>query len=347
VTAFRRYRGVVLGAGNVARTAHCPAFEATPLLRQRLVLAGGVDSRPGLPPLGTSPVLASREEIPSLGAIDFVDICTPTASHVELALWALEHGYHVLCEKPVAVTAEEAERLADASRRAQRVLYPCHQYRFNPAWLRARAWLDEGRIGRWHLAEFRVYRPHADPGSGGTGTAWRGQGALSRGGVLLDHGSHLLYLILDVAGPPRAVHAWSGTLRHAAYDVEDTVALSLEYPDRLVTLFLTWAGYERETLIRFFGERGVIEWVGGGLRLAADGSEERLDMSAQLLKSSYPSWFARLLERFVAAMDAGASAPALSEIAAVAGLLERAYEAAGAARGVRAAASEPERARVA
>ena len=338
----RAYRGVILGAGNVARAAHLPAMDATPLLRGRLRAAGGVDPRPGLPPLGGAPIVASRAGIATMGGIDFVDVCTPTASHVELSLWALDQGYHVLCEKPVAVTSAEADRLATAARRAERVLFPCHQYRYNPAWLKARAWLDEGRIGRWHLGEFRVYRPHADPGAGGPGLVWRGRGTESRGGVLLDHGSHLLYLILDLAGPPRSVHAWAGSLRHSEYDVEDTVALTLEYPDRLVTLFLTWAGYERETSVRFFGERGVIEWIGGSLRLAAAGREERIDMSAQLLKTSYPLWFARLFEAFVEAMDAGSSEAALAEIAAVADLLERSYAAAGIE-----AAARPERAAVA
>src|SRR5206468_2422383 len=74
-------------------------------------------------------------------------------------------GYHVLCEKPVAVTRAEAVALATAASRAGRVVMPCHQYRFNPVWRRVKRWLDEGVIGRWYLADFRVYRLAADQGA--------------------------------------------------------------------------------------------------------------------------------------------------------------------------------------
>lgn len=329
MTPQRVYRGVVIGAGGVARTAHFPALSAASL-RERVEVAGAVDPRPGIEPLGATRMIRSRAELSTLGPIDFVDICTPPSSHVELAHWALEQGYHVLCEKPVAVTAKEAGRLAAAARRAGRVLFPCHQYRFNPAWQKARSWLEAGRIGRWHLAEFKVYRPEPDPGAITAGSPWRGQVAESRGGVLLDHGCHLLYLILDIAGAPQSIHAWTGRLKHRALDVEDTVQLLLEYPDRLVTLFLTWAGAERETSIRFFGEDGVVEWVGGLLRVASGSREERVDMTTQLLKTSYPTWFAQLFHRFIAALDEGSSEPALADITSVASLLERAYDAASA-----------------
>jgi predicted dehydrogenase len=151
--------------------------------------------------------------------------------------------------------------------------------------------------------------------------------------VLLDHGTHLFYLLQDVAGPPSAVHAWSGRLRHKSYDVEDTAQLLLEYPDRLATVFLTWAGRGRETTIRFLGERGVIEWVGGDLKLDSDAGAEHLDYREQLLKASYPSWFAGLFLDFVEAMDRGALEAPLADIAVVASVLEQAYDAGDRARG--------------
>src|SRR5205807_2602567 len=123
-----------------------------------------------------------------------------------------------------------ARWVAAASRASGRVGMPCHQYRYNPVWLRVKEWLAAGAIGRSHLAEFSVHRLAADPGrtgSGGEGgsTPWRGTSAAGRGCVLLDHGTHLVYQLLDVAGMPAAVSAWTGRLRHVGYDVEDTAAL--------------------------------------------------------------------------------------------------------------------------
>jgi predicted dehydrogenase len=271
--------------------------------------------------------LTSREELEGVGELDFVDICTPTSTHVELALWALERGYHVLCEKPVALGGAEARRLMDASRAAGRMVVPCHQYRFNPVWRQIATWLQQGVIGTWHLAELAVYRPHADPGINPTALPWRGRSAESRGGVLVDHGIHWLYLLLEVAGAPAAVQAWSGRLAHHDYDVEDTVQLSLEYPDRLATLFLTWAGGRRESRVRFTGDRGTIEWIGGELRLETRTVSQARDFSAQLTKAAYAGWFAELFRHFVDALDSGGPAPFEGETARVAELIEAVYAA--------------------
>src|SRR5207247_2575103 len=113
-------------------------------------------------------------------------------------------------------------------------------------WMKVKEWLASGAIGRWHLAEFSVHRTMADPGRVAVGTPWRGTSAAGRGGVLLDHGTHLVYQLLDIAGMPASVSAWTGRLRHPGYEVEDTASLRFEYPGRLVTMFFTWAARARE-----------------------------------------------------------------------------------------------------
>jgi predicted dehydrogenase len=326
--APRVYRGAVIGLGGIARHAHLPAFLNDPAVRCRLHIVATVDERPADPPVESVPHVCDRRALADLEPIDFVDICTPTASHLELVLWALEQGYHVLCEKPVAVTRREAQCIADAARAAGRVVMPCHQHRCNPVWGRVREWLAEGAIGRWHLAELHVYRAAADRGMGAVGTPWRGVATQSRGGVLLDHGTHLVYQVLDAAGLPAAVHAWTGRLRHADYDVEDSATLLLEYPDRAALLFLTWAARERENRVRFIGDRGSIEWLGGVLRLERDGVVSSFDHTAELDKRASPGWFSTLFRAFADAMDRGDREPHLRDLTEVAMVLESAYTAA-------------------
>jgi predicted dehydrogenase len=326
--APRTYRGAVIGLGGIARQAHLPGFLGDPAVRERLRIVATVDGGAGVTPVDDLPHFADRAALLRAGPIDFVDICTPTASHLELTLWALEHGYHVLCEKPVAVSRGEAARIADAARAAGRIVMPCHQYRYNPVWRRVRAWLDEGAIGRWHLAELHVYRLMADRGTSAAPTPWRGRAEHSRGGVLLDHGTHLIYQMLDAAGVPEAVRAWTGQLRHADYDVEDSAQLLFEYPGRLGAMFVTWGARHRENRVRFIGECGTIEWIGGTLRLERDGSETSFDYSAELDKRSYASWFSGLFAAFADAMDGGAQEPHLQDIADVAAVLDGAYESA-------------------
>ena len=325
----RRFRGALIGLGGIAHQSHLPALRLPAASRLEIVAA--VDSAPGVVPLPGIPLFSDLSGLAGLD-VDFVDICTPTASHLELTLRALDQGLHVLCEKPVALSPEEAERIRCAARAANRVVMPCHQYRFNPVWRKVRRWLEEDAIGPWYLAEFDVYRLMADPGAGRSDAPWRGRAAEARGGVLLDHGTHLIYQLLDVAGPPSSVRGWAGRLRHAAYDVEDTAHLLLEFPGRLAKMFLTWAAHHRENRIRFIGPRGTIAWTGGQLTLEQDGTTETLDHSAELRKEAYAAWFADLFGAFARAMDAVDHEP-LNDIARVADVLEAAY-ASGAARTV-------------
>jgi predicted dehydrogenase len=317
-----RYRGAVIGLGSIARQSHLPAFQL-PQAASRLDIVAAVDPSPTAARTIEVPVYPDPSALAGLG-IDFVDICTPTSSHLELTLWALEHGMHVLCEKPVALTPDEADQIRRAAARANRIVMPCHQYRFNPAWRRIREWLDQGVIGRWYLAEFDVYRLAADLGAASAGLPWRGRAVAARGGVLLDHGTHLLYQLLDVAGPPSLVHAWAGRLHHAAYDVEDTAHVLLEFPGRVAKIFLTWAGRSRENRIRFIGEAGAIEWRAGWLTLERARHTTTFDHTAELRKESYATWFADLFSAFADAMDTGDLEP-LNDIARVADLLASAY----------------------
>jgi predicted dehydrogenase len=324
----RRYRGAVIGLGGVARGSHVPGFLHDTAIRNRLEIVATVDGSASVVPLEGVPQLGSRDGLRAISDVDFVDICTPTSSHLDLTIWALEQGYHVLCEKPVALTAREACRIADASRAAGRVVMPCHQYRYNPVWVQLRKWLAEDAIGRWHLAELRVYRLMADRGTSADPTPWRGLQANARGGILLDHGTHLVYQLLDAAGVPPRVRAWTGLLRHRDYDVEDSAHLLFEYPERLGLMFLTWGARHRESQVRFIGDEGSIDWTGGTLRLERNGSVECFDYSAQLEKSAYPAWFAGLFNAFADAMDTGNLEPSLRDIGNVAAVLEGAYESA-------------------
>jgi predicted dehydrogenase len=320
-----RLRGILIGTGGVARQAHLPGFLEGEGVADRLEIVATVDPAAPAGPLPGIPHFREVREAAASGPIDFIDICTPTATHVDMALWGLQAGYHVLCEKPVALSEAEVARLR-AARRPGQVLMACHQYRYHPAWRQIRAWLDEGRIGEWHLAEFQVHRTGADPGlPGGAGTPWRGRRAAARGGILLDHGTHLIYQALDAAGMPQRVQCWTGRLRHAGYDVEDTAHLLLDGGTRVVVLFLTWGGAGRENRIRFVGRDGLIDWSGGRLRLESRHGSLTRDMSAELAKEGYYRWFARLFHQFADRIERKDGEDALEDIARVARILEAAY----------------------
>src|SRR2546429_1418793 len=226
----QRYRGAVIGAGGTARQSHLPALRTGAGVRARIDIVAVVDSAVDVPPVDGIPLLSHPEQLARVGPLDFIDICTPTASHLDLTLWGLERGYHVVCEKPVALTRVEADRIAAAARAHGRIVMPCHQYRFNPVWVKVKEWLREGAIGRWHLAELAVYRLTADPGREAGGTPWRGTSAAGRGGALPHHRTPLLFPMLHLPGVSPAGGARSGRPRHPPHPVQDPPARPFAYP---------------------------------------------------------------------------------------------------------------------
>jgi predicted dehydrogenase len=327
-----RYRGALVGLGGIATQSHLPAARRRDLTKRFEIVAAVDPMRVGERVVDGLPVHADLDELLAEQPIDFVDIATPTATHVSLSRLALEHELHVLCEKPVALTRGDAEALVNLSCARHRVLVPCHQYRANPVWRRIRQWLDEGAIGRWHLCEIAVYRTQADRGTSADQLPWRVRKRDAVGGVLLDHGTHLLYTVLDLDSSPTGISAWIDTLAHRNYEVEDTAQIRVQYVDRVATLFLTWAARRRETRVHIVGERGSISWIDGALSIERDGALETIDCSRELDKKSYTGWFADLFSHFADVLDAGASGPiadaSRADVVRVATLLEAAYKSA-------------------
>src|SRR2546423_4543553 len=177
----RRYRGAVIGAGGIARQSHLPALRGAAALRARVDVVAVVDSAPAVPPVDGIPLLLDRAALSDLAPLDFIDICTPTASHLELTVWGLEQGYHVVCEKPVALTRAEAARIAAAARASGRIVMPCHQHRYNPVWLRVKEWLAARAPGRWAPAAVSRPPPAGRPRPAAWGAPRRGPPAAGRG----------------------------------------------------------------------------------------------------------------------------------------------------------------------
>lgn len=339
-----RYRGAIIGLGGIATQSHLPAFRR-PELAERFEIVAAVDpvrAHEGV--VDELPVYADASRMLAEHGIDFVDVATPSATHVELCRWALEHDFHVLCEKPVAIHRDDAMALAALSRARGCVIMPCHQYRANPVWRRIRAWLDDDAIGRWHLCEIAVYRSQADRGTSADALPWRVRRQDAGGGILLDHGTHLLYTMLDIGGMPNAVSSWTATLAHHAYEVEDTAQIRLEFADRTATLFLTWAARHRETRVRIVADGGSINWIDGALTLERAGTVETMDCSRELDKESYSSWFADLFAHFADCLGSGGSSAAAEsareDVIRVATILEAAYQSAEISASVTLAAPE-------
>jgi predicted dehydrogenase len=133
--------------------------------------------------------------------LDVIDICTPVDSHAEIAEAALAAGKHVLCEKPLALTAAEAGQLARAAEGARRtgaVAMVGYNYRRIPAVQLARTFLAEGRIGEIRHVRARYLQDWL--AGDDSPWSWRLDVTRAGAGALGDIGSHLIDLIAFVVG---------------------------------------------------------------------------------------------------------------------------------------------------
>lgn len=190
--------------------------------------------------------------------IDAVTIATPSGAHADVAVPAAEAGKHVLCEKPMEVTVERADRIIRACRANHVTLGCVFQARTNKNVQRIRQALEAGRFGRLILADVQVkwFRSQQYYDSAG----WRGTWRLDGGGALMNQSIHVIDLLLHLAGPPRAVYAFSDTLTHNAIEVEDTAAACIRFANGAMGVIEATTccapGFPRR--LELSGERGSV-----------------------------------------------------------------------------------------
>lgn len=144
--------GIVIGAGDRGANAYAPLLLEEPELGRIVGVAEqNPDRRQDFAQrfgLTTSGCFADAQDLLAQPRIaDFVLIATQDDHHVEPALQALELGYHVLLEKPMAVNIEDCERLVEASEQSGRLLQICHVLRYAPLYRCVKEVIDSGEIG--------------------------------------------------------------------------------------------------------------------------------------------------------------------------------------------------------
>jgi predicted dehydrogenase len=145
-----RLRAGVAGAGFIG-AVHARSARLAGAALAGVATSSPERSREAAARLGAERAYPTPEELATAEGIDVLHICTPNHLHAELATLALEHGKHVICEKPLAVDRAQADRLIDAASVAGRVATVPFVYRFHPVVREARARVRAGDVGPVHL----------------------------------------------------------------------------------------------------------------------------------------------------------------------------------------------------
>ena len=220
----------ILGAARIALERVIPAMHLSDLCDVRAIASR--DTRRAADAARTAQVPVSHGSYEALLAdpeIEAVYIPLPNHLHVEWSIRALEAGKHVLCEKPIACTADELKPLIDARDRSGLLVEEAVMVRDHPQWTRVRALIDSGRIGALRNVQLGYSHFTDDPGD------IRNRRETGGGG-LLDVGSYcsaIARLIFD-AEPLRAMALLD---RDPRFGTDRSVTAVLEFPSGHASFF--------------------------------------------------------------------------------------------------------------
>jgi predicted dehydrogenase len=299
--ARKKHRVGIIGLGF--GRAHIPAFQANgcevvAVCQRNQETARSVAERYQVPG-----VFERWEHMLEEAKPDIVVIASPPNLHREIALRAFEQGAHVLCEKPLAMTAAEGRDMAEAARRAQRVAMTSFNWRFIPAMQRFHSLVEEGAVGRlFHAAGRWLGARWADEAAPAT---WRMDRAQAGHGAMGDMGVHLIDMVRWNFGEFARVTAQAGVAyptRSAPggkpTDAEDFCSVMGELAaGGHVTLSVSRAARgANEQFLEAYGSQGGIvyrvdrekpKWYVGDLRAAgASGTLQPVPFSAGLPRSA-------------------------------------------------------------
>lgn len=279
----KKLRIGVIGAGGIANT-HLQAYTKVP--QAEIVAICDIDEdhlNLTADAHNIEKRYNSMEEMIASEELDAVDVCVWNCNHAKCSIYALEHGLNVLCEKPMAMNAEEAEAMRDAAQKAGKLLMVGFVLRFSSENELIQDFKDD--MGDIYYAKATYLRRHGAPGG------WFCDKARSGGGPVIDLGVHVIDQTRYLMGSPKPVSAYAVTsyktgfrpelknkigwqprkskFDNGVYDVEDFGTALIRYDNGAVVLLE--ASYslngESRTEKALYGTKGGVVLAESGTKL--------------------------------------------------------------------------------
>ncbi|KIL49551.1 Gfo/Idh/MocA family protein [Jeotgalibacillus soli] len=243
----------LIGAGGIATTRHLPSFQTWHEIAEVTAVCDVNEERASSVAKEFSIPFHTTQFEELFEHVDAVTICTPNKFHAEIAIAALQAGKHVMCEKPMAMTAIECQDMIDAAEKADRVLLIAYHFRYTKEARAAKRFIQEGEIGRPLVSRAQAIRRRKVPGWGVFTNK-----ELQGGGSLIDFGCHFLDLALYLMDFPEIAEVSGGTYNElsrqaeivnqwgyfdpSTFEVDDHATAYIKFKDGSTLLFETsWA----------------------------------------------------------------------------------------------------------
>lgn len=282
---MEKIKVAIIGCGNIATSAHMPAYKASADLCDVKYFCDLIPERAEKlrDAYGSGAAITDYHEILADPEVTCISVCVPNGGHAPISQDCLRAGKHVLCEKPAAMNADLARDMQKTADECGRILNIGVCNRFNTAVEKIQELIEQGELGNiYHIyCSFRSYR--SIPGLGGAFTTKE----LSGGGSLIDWGVHFLDLIFYCIGQPKiktvsaAAYSvlgkdmenyvyesmWAGPPKYdGVYDVDDMVTALIRTDRATISVNGAWAQNidEKAMFIEFMGDKGGIKLEYGG-----------------------------------------------------------------------------------
>ena len=209
------------------------------------------------------PFYSDAEEMLRKTNMDVVSVCTPNGLHAEHTIQALKAGFHVLCEKPMAITSYDCEEMIKTAEQCNKRLFIVKQNRFNPAVEAVKEKIDQGAFGQLYTIQLNCFwNRNVDYYNK---SSWKGTRELD-GGTLFTQFSHFIDLLYWLVGDIEDVAAMIKNYAHQdIIDFEDSGVATLKFKNGVLgTINYTVNSHRKnmEGSITVFGEKGTVK-VGG------------------------------------------------------------------------------------
>jgi predicted dehydrogenase len=244
----------VVGAGAIAQLAHLPLLSK---MRGAQLVALCDNDRPKARALADRfdipDVFTDIEDLLEFDELDAVVVATPNHLHEPHVLAALAAKVHVLCERPLSLTARGVERILAAANRVDRKVFVANNHRFRSDVQALDRFLRGGELGKLTGIRAGVYQPRIRH------EGWRARRAEAGGGAFFDQGLPMVDLAMWLADYPAPVRVWAHMDRPRGTAVEESALVTLECDSGVAFTFdISWAyvGYEERWWFETLSSRG-------------------------------------------------------------------------------------------
>jgi predicted dehydrogenase len=252
----------------------------------------------------------SPEDLCRSPEVDAVFVTTPNALHLPHVLLAIKHRKPVLCEKPMAITADQCQQMVEAAHTADVLLGVAQVFRFEESTVRLRDKIAAGQIGKPIFARSEFSFPGR-----GHARAWMTDSALAGGGPIADIGVHCIDALRYILQDDVVTVSAHGISDQESGKVEAAAALTLEFSRGTLGTVLVSTRADYRTPIEFTGEQGILR-ADDALNVERPITLElrRQGAAVETEEVSNQYAYARQVDAFAAAVEGKAEFPVPGEV---------------------------------